>query len=224
MTTDRRRSKRYSINGIKGLLTNSVDVEVVNLSLQGVSIEGPRYMRINNTYYLRLPSDDGSSMLVESEVVWSKMFLKRTEDGKVIPFYRSGLRFKDVLSDKAKRIVEIIKRHRVLTAEERVFGRFEIRAENAELVSSGEFSVEKLSEHGMSIETSHELQRNEVYQIVLSLPTGEVQLKGRIRNIVGKGRGRYSAGVEFVNVDKTGLKRLREFMKQLDSQEDLCYD
>ncbi|MFQ5528629.1 MAG: PilZ domain-containing protein [Thermoanaerobaculia bacterium] len=154
MPDERRTHTRYPVAGIKGSFLFTTDARVLNLSLDGMSLETQNPLKIGHEYSLRL--DEGEHhMPLKGTVVWCTL-VKTTRDfsGEVQPVYRAGVHFADVMSGKANQLRSFIHKNAVISLENRLFGRFRIEAERpADLSLEAEFTVKQISLSGMLVET-----------------------------------------------------------------------
>lgn len=154
MGDERRTYKRYEVEGVRGNFLLTTDARVLNLSLDGMSIETNNPLKIGRDYSLKL--DQGSDALpLKGTVVWCTLVkTTRDERGEVQPVYRAGVHFADIMSGKARELKSFIHKNAVISLENRLFGRFRIEAEQpADLSLEAEFKVLQISLSGMYVET-----------------------------------------------------------------------
>jgi len=154
MADERRIHTRYEVEGVRGNFLLSTDARVLNLSLDGMSLEANNPLKIGREYSLKL--DQGSEALpLKGTVVWCTLVkTTRDERGEVQPVYRAGVHFADIMSGKARELKNFIHQNAVISLENRLFGRFRIEAEQpADLSLEAEFTVHQISLSGMYVET-----------------------------------------------------------------------
>ncbi len=154
MADERRTHTRYQVEGIKGSFLFTTDARVLNLSLDGMSLETNNPLKIGREYSLRLDEGD-QHVPLKGTVVWCTL-VKTTRDprGDVQPVYRAGVHFADVMSGKANELRSFIHKNAVISLENRLFGRFRIEAARpADLSLEAKFSVRQISLSGMLVET-----------------------------------------------------------------------
>lgn len=154
MADERRTNARYQVEGIKGSFLFTTDARVLNLSLDGMSLETNNPLKIGRQYSLRL--DEGSHhMPLKGTVVWCTLVkTTRDEQGDVQPVFRAGVHFADIMSGKANELRSFIHKNAVISLENRLFGRFRIEAQRpADLSLEAEFTVHQIGLSGMLIET-----------------------------------------------------------------------
>jgi hypothetical protein len=151
---ERRTHRRYPVESVRGSLHFTTDARVINLSLDGMSIETPNPLKVGREYSLKL-DEPGHLLPMRGVVVWCSLVkTTRSPRGDVEPVYRAGIHFAQVLSGKAKQLEGFIRRNTVISLESRVFGRFRIEAEkSADLVLEADFRVLQISLSGMLLES-----------------------------------------------------------------------
>ena len=84
------------------------DVKLRDLSLGGMSFDTDRRVNVGRSYKLRMETQ-GLKTTVEGVIVWSSL-IKSTKDAKenVIPLYRAGMKFTNVLQEKITLIVDSV--------------------------------------------------------------------------------------------------------------------
>ncbi|MCP4205326.1 MAG: PilZ domain-containing protein [bacterium] len=154
MADERRNNTRYDVEGIRGSFLFTTGARVLNLSLDGMSLETNNPLKIGHEYSLRL--DEGKNQMpLKGTVVWCTL-VKTTRDSKgdVQPVFRAGVHFADIMSGKANELRSFIHKNAVISLENRLFGRFRIEAARpADLSLEAEFTVRQISLSGMLVET-----------------------------------------------------------------------
>ena len=154
MADERRTNARYQVDGIKGSFLFTTGARVLNLSLDGMSLETNSPLKIGREYSLRL--DEGSHhMPLKGTVVWCTLVkTARDEKGDVQPVFRAGVHFADIMSGKANELRSFFHKNAIISLENRLFGRFRIEAERpADLSLEAEFTVHQIGLSGMLVET-----------------------------------------------------------------------
>jgi hypothetical protein len=218
MSAERRRSKRYEVEDVKGALTFAIEVNIVNISVDGISIESRKPLNINKTYLIKIPGEKNKNLVLEGKVMWSTLVsLEKTPRGEVVPVYRAGLRFKDTLSGKVNEIVNFIEKHKIFTIEQRVFGRFEIVSDNVKVQHPQELRVQKIGLNGMLIDINEELKKDEIYDMTITIPENQqIRFTGRVASVSkSENTDSYRIGIEFISMNKTNKERLKRFLNKL---------
>ena len=229
MPDERRTNARYEVEGIKGSFLFTTDARVLNLSLDGMSLETNSPLRIGRDYSLRL--DEGSHQIpLKGTVVWCTL-VKTTRDarGDVQPVYRAGVHFADVLSGKSNVLRSFIHKNAVISLENRLFGRFRIEAERpADLSLEAEFTVKQISLSGMLVETEVAPHVGTECSLDVSIGGIEFQTMARIARIdrvtptdaampatEGDQNGSttlFQLGIEFIDLSGDSLLTLESFI------------
>ena len=212
---ENRRCKRYEVGGIRGNVLNTTDVDVLNISIDGAAIETPRRLEINREYAFKIRSEN-SFLQIKAQVVWAVLVSKGAKGSRTAtPVYRAGLKFTEVLSEKADTLRHFIEENRAEPYEHRLEGvRFTIASSNkVKLEYPYEYKVKKISLSGMLIETEYPLAPGSEHVIELFICDEEVNIVGRVVNCERSDSEpgvRYDIGIEFVTVlaeDKLILKK-----------------
>jgi c-di-GMP-binding flagellar brake protein YcgR len=197
------------------------EVDIHDISPVGISIIGPKKLRIGKQYLVRFGSTD-RPVEVKGTVKWEMLTESRKiSEEEVLPVYMAGLEFSDVLAPGATAIVDFITRS-LEQREQRVRGiRFKIiTGEKAVLDCVETYVVKIISLGGMLIEAGSELPVGAVYtmELFLSDDDGAIPFNGRIAYCggeTGENVTIYRVGIEFSGMPEEGKSRLEEFTKSL---------
>ena len=211
---DKRNAPRYTVEGVQGKMVLATQVEILNLSLGGVAIRADRRLNIGSEYTLRLEMGE-RGVDVKGLVAWSVLTGFRPQGGESVPKYSAGLAFKDVITDKLKGLIDFIDDHKV-TDEQRLGGlRFQIGSGKAELATPEAYRVKLISLSGMLIETSQNLESDQVYQMEIAFPgQSPIAVSGRVAShleVFDEAEERHEIGIEFLDLsddDRSRLERL----------------
>lgn len=218
-SVDKRRNPRFEVEGVSGFLTFSLDVRILNMSLEGMAVETNRLLSVNSNYIVKIAHGD-DRLELKGKVVWST--LDRTvklPEGEVLPVYRAGIQFLDSLDQKTKYIIGFIQDNRIVTLEKRILGRFKINEKSALIHYPQDFVVRKMSLSGMLIETEMPLEPEYRAEMIVRVSDGkEVPFTGRVAHVIPpkEGESFYSIGIEFVSISKSSLKLIKDFLGSLD--------
>jgi hypothetical protein len=217
--SEKRRHKRFVVEGIEGTLMFTTDVEILNISINGVALRAKRRLEIGREYTLKLEYKDRIVSLA-GVVVWSVLSeLHRDKHAENVPFYKAGMKFTDVISNKMAKLLEFIETYK-LTEEHRLNVRFSVTSpDKAILGGPYNYQVKKISGSGMLIETDMPLDLEERLPMEF-FPEGENPIKfmGRIAScieITSAVPKHYDIGVEFVEMAKDDESRLKQFIETL---------
>jgi hypothetical protein len=151
---DKRRFKRYDVEGIDGTLVLNVEAKVLNLSLTGLQLSTSTSLHSGTRYFLRVPSP-GGDLRFHATVRWCRLVgTEKNPAGEIGPVYHAGLDFRDELDQQARELLSFIESHVVVELERRLAGRFTVSADTAlEIGARGEFVARRQSRSGMLIVT-----------------------------------------------------------------------
>ena len=106
---NRRRYKRFDVQGIHGTLVFASKVNILNLGIGGAALETDRRLDIGDTYTLRLKGGKGS-IAPEGVVTWSFKSSRRMDpSGSQCIGYRTGLRFTEAATGSNPDFVSYLK-------------------------------------------------------------------------------------------------------------------
>ncbi len=201
MATERRRFRRYDVTGVDGILVFNLRVQVVDLSLTGMSVEAPGALKSGAIYTVSVEGATGR-LRFPAIVRWCNLVATAPgTKGDVAPVYRAGLDFRDALDESARQLFEFIRGHIVVELERRLAGRFTVReGEEFAIGARGEFVVRKLSLSGMLIHTAFVPDSGAVLELELRHP---VAWKARARvayvELVKNEENVVQVGLEFLD-------------------------
>jgi c-di-GMP-binding flagellar brake protein YcgR len=225
---ERRKHRRFIIEGmdIRCKMLVSTEVRLLNISFGGAALSVSEKLKMGGEYTLKIESEE-SVISVPGVVVWEKMTeLKKNERGEMVPRYEVGMRFKDVFTYKGNELIDFIESN-ILEKK------FKVRLQGLRVnITEPEkatilgyhknYSVKMISLGGMLLETDLNLEVDSRFQMELALPEDkeQVQFLGRVAycsEISGKMPRRYDAGIEFIEMEEDGKKKLKEFIDLLQS-------
>ncbi len=112
MNEEKRRHKRFVLEEVEINAKTIVasEIEILDISIGGACIKSTKPLKLGGKYLIKLESE-GIIFPVICAVIWENLSgtLKNAK-GKIIPFYKAGIEFKDISSDelpKLKRFIEI---------------------------------------------------------------------------------------------------------------------
>jgi len=236
MENKNRRFKRYSIDSvkIKGTMVFARTVDIIDISMSGVSLKLDRRLNIGIDYPLEIEGN-GNRISVNGTVIWVSLHESRkTTTGDLIPIYAIGMKFNNISKEKITELIEFIESHSKVKLDPghvhrpsglRFHMRFQVNASGETvLMCSESFAVKKISMGGMFIETGDILKVEEKLPMEILLPDHSViSFLGRIVScllIKDRETKLYAIGVEFLNMPEDHSTKLDGFISML-SQEDL---
>jgi hypothetical protein len=219
---ENRRNPRYIVEDIHGNVLYTSDIEVLNISVDGAAIETPRRLEVNREYSFRINYKD-ISLSLKGSVVWALLTSRSTKDAQSsVPVYRAGIKFTDVLSDKAEALLKFIEENRGNRTGTRLGGiRFTIaNAKNVTIDLSRNYSVKKISLSGMLVETEYPLSLDDQYNIDLFLGGDAIAIVGRIAYCKKSDAhlSQYDVGIEFVRLTDRDKELLQHFLGTLEDE------
>jgi hypothetical protein len=217
---ENRRNKRFVVEGIQGNVLYTSDLEILNISLDGAAIETTKRLELNREYTFKIKYRD-STLNLRGRVVWAILISKEKKNSRaLIPLYRAGIRFTDILTEKANMLMNFIEENKVKTLESRVGGlRFNIgKTEDIKIDLPHKYDVKKISLSGMLVETEYPLELDSHHDIELFLNDAPVNIAGRVayckkRDTVDVNI--YDIGVEFITITDKDRQVLKDFLKTL---------
>lgn len=216
---NRRRSKRFVVEGIEGNIQFSTEVDILNISINGVALKASRRFEIGREYRLNLQYKD-QVVSMNGAVVWSVLSeLHKDQHSENVPVYKAGLRFTDVVSNKMARLLEFIESHK-LSQDSRLNVRFEVRSpDKAMLEGPHNYSVKKVSISGMLIETDMPLEIDERFPMEFFIGGDKaIRFIGRVAScieITDAVPKHYDIGIEFIEMMDDERTRLEKFIGTL---------
>jgi len=218
---NQRRYKRYSVDGIRGNVLYTSDIDVLNISSDGAAVETTRRLELNRDYTFKVRYRD-TSLDLRGRVVWAILMSREQKDtGAFVPVYRAGIKFTDALSEKANLLQNFIAENKVKVLEPRLGGaRFRIaNSEDVKVDLPRKYEVKRVSMSGMLIETGYPLDLESQQGIELFLNEEIMHFTGRIAycETIGEGEAsRYDIGIEFIEMSDSDRKSLKDFLDTLE--------
>ena len=218
MTPRKRRSRRYPVENVTGILHFNTDARVLNLSLTGIALETQLTVRVGRAYTITLMTGDERTVSLSATVKWCHLLeFRKTKLGESLPVYRAGLEFADTLTEKAAQLVRFLERFAIVTVGQRVTGRFHLEYEQvAAMRTQYEFVVKNVSLHGLLLETELSPQLGAVFDIEVNLPAFTLRTPARVAHaketrLVEK-RTVTEVGMEYVDLATEDRERLGAFI------------
>jgi len=217
---ERRKHKRYNAEGVQGSIHSLSDLNLTDISIGGMAIETAGRLDIDREYTFRVRDKDASINLKGCSV-WS--FLGQTEEkstGSLIPIYRTGIKFTDLLDERANIVLNFIEENKMSTSERRLRGiRFKVaNSENIKICYPYKYNVRKISFSGMEMEALQPFTPGSRQDMELLLDNKVLNVRGRIihcKEISSRNSVRYKMGIEFVEISDKERELLRSFLSNL---------
>ena len=219
---ENRKSRRYVVEGIHGNVLNITDVDILNISIEGTAVETPKRLELNREYTFKIKYQD-DLLHLRGRVVWAMLISKEEKDSnRIIPVYRVGIKFIEILSEKADMLQNFIEENKIKTLEHRLGGiRFQIaNNNNIKLSYPYKCRVKKMSTSGMLIETEYPLNLDCSHSIELFVCDRQLNIVGRVANCEKKNDSakgvKYDIGIEFTMMLDEDSALLKDFLRTLD--------
>lgn len=218
--SEKRRYKRYIVDGIHGNVLYLSDLNVLNISIEGAAIETTKRLDVNREYTFRITYKD-TILNLRGRVVWAVLSYREKKGvEEIIPVYRAGIMFTDTLIEKTNMLLNFIEDNKIKALEKRVGGvRFKIAdSQSVKINYPHKYEVKKISLSGMLIETEYPLDLDSHYDIELYLNANILNVVGRIAHcekIDSHNLTKYSIGIEFIKIPENDAKILKDFLTSL---------
>jgi hypothetical protein len=230
MTQQFREYKRFSVDFMKinGKMMFESTVDIIDISLGGISLQVDRALKIGVAYLLRIEAYN-HAILLDGTVIWSTLGGSfKTVEGGVVPLYSVGMRFNNLTSEKNDELMNFIESHKIeqdsikmhRLSGLRLSMRVHIASNNKFILTSQEsFSVKQISLGGMRIEADHPLELDQVLPMVISLPEDiDLNFAGRVASCMPletEDTKHFAIGIDFVNMPKEEAEKLKGFIARL---------
>jgi len=215
--TDKRKCRRYDVDSVHGKMTYMSNINILNISMDGAAIATTQRLSLDKEYALKMHYEE-RSLTLRGKIVWSVLSHSKTlKNGEVVPVYKAGIKFTNVLTDEATNLIAYIEKSRISDKEQRVLGvRFKVsQPENARITVPCEYTIKKISLAGMLIasDIAHEIDSE--HEMEIHLDGIPITVVGRIANLAevkGEGAFQYDIGVEFVKIPEADMKVLSSYI------------
>ena len=216
---EKRRYHRFIVEGVEGNLMFATDVDILNISVNGVALKANRRLEIGREYTLKLQFHE-KTISLNGIVAWSVLSeLGRGFHAEKVPLYKAGMRFTNVISEKMANLLDFIEQNK-REPDHRLMIRFDVRSpERALLHGPRGYHVRKVSDSGMLIEADLPLDTGERLVMEISLGGGKtVHFVGRVVSCHAIPHGipkHYDVGIEFVEMSGDDKSRFHDFIESL---------
>ncbi|HSQ78117.1 MAG TPA: PilZ domain-containing protein, partial [Nitrospirota bacterium] len=161
---NQRRHKRYRLDSleINGKMSLADKVEIIDISLSGVSLKVDKKLELGKEYLIRL-GDRGKEFDVKGVIVRSEVCgIEEKANGNSADVYAAGMMFNGGQMDKLAMFLYAIdqkKKMNAVAAERRLKVRFQITTPGENVLSyPAQFKVRTISLSGMLIQTDLPLE------------------------------------------------------------------
>jgi hypothetical protein len=184
MNTERRRLARREVDGIDGSLFATSDAKIVDISVDGLSIETTRSLRVG----LQIPLSIGwrrRAMPLQGEVVWCSLVgTWRNELSDVLPVYRAGVRFEWEQREGVTDLCRFLEENALITLDREIYGRFTVHSPTvAKVEFLADFAVKRIGLSGMLVEVDFAPEIGSGLDIQLLVGEKPLEAKGSIASV-----------------------------------------
>jgi hypothetical protein len=214
---DKRRFKRYDVEGIEGTLVLNFEARVLNLSLTGLSLSTQTALRSGTRYTLRVPSRQGE-LRFHATVRWCRLVgTERNALDEVVPVYHAGLDFRDELDQQARELLSFIESHVVVELERRLAGRFTVSQDTAlEIGARGDFVARRLSRSGMLIETELVPEKDALLKVEVRHDRHPWEARARVAYVAAREGGEGAElGIEFLELSEPAASAVQAVIEEV---------
>ena len=217
---EKRRFKRYEVEGIAGTLVLNFEARVLNLSLTGLSLATHSPLRAGTRYALRVPRN--GELRFHAVVRWCRLVgTEKNTREEVVPVYHAGLDFRDGLDEHARQVLAFLEKHIVVEVDRRLTGRFNLAQQRtAAIAVRHDFEVRRLSLGGMMVETVWDPAPDSVVDLEVQTGRGVVHTRGKVRSVlpaIGDPNGPpvFQVGLEFLGLAAEDARSLTALVETL---------
>jgi len=231
MEKNERRYKRFTIGSmkIKGRLIFSKIVDIVDISLGGISLKADRRLNIGGEYILKI-EEKGLHISVKATVIWASLHESvKSANGDLVPIYAVGMKFNEPSNEKISELIKFIapagQKERSAGAagiakDLRLHMRLHISDNGKAVLDCPEdYSIRTISMGGMLIETGNVLTVEEKIPLEISLPeNNSINFLARVVSctpVIDRQPEAYAIGIEFLNMPPDNSRLLDRFIGML---------
>lgn len=228
---EQRRHKRFSVDSlqINGRLILANEVNILDISLRGISLRVDKRLNIGNEYALKIGRNN-KAISLKGKVIWSRLSdTKENSRGEFIPYYTAGMDFAGISDKVLKELEEFIgeqTRENIDETEEkgrkgtRIHLRFYIGGDEKAVLNLPEhFSVMKMSLGGMLISSALSFEKESRFPMEIFLRDDRtVRFTGRVASCLPLGDeapGVYGVGIEFLDMPERDRHIVEEFIEEM---------
>jgi len=225
-----RKHKRFKLDllDLSSKISLVGKVELIDISLSGVALKADRKLNIGKECLMML-GYEGKHINVKGIVVRSELSgIEERADGGNVTIYSAGILFKDEFAGTVKDFLDSIENNKKTPVPEQAGWfysniRFSITTPNEKVLNlPAEFHVKEISQSGVIIQTAHQLKKDSMVLLELSLNSCDpVRFMGIVvscRIPQGQVRENYDMAVEFLELtdrDRSLLIRFMDYVKDI---------
>jgi hypothetical protein len=230
---EKRRDKRFSVNimEINGKMVLATYVEILDISIGGVSFKANRRLNMGSEYSLRMESGD-TELTVRGIIVRATLSESMKDSrGNNAPVYSAGMQFTGTSEEKIKEI-EAFMRDNMKFADKqmdlhspsgrRLYVRVCIENPEQSVLNVDEnYQVKNIYLGGMMIESEHALELESVVPLeIYFVKDNSLKVTGRVVScimITNQEPMHYNIGMEFTEMPEKDRDILIEYIRSLDN-------
>jgi len=221
---DRYDHNRLEVRDSFGVVSAPMSASILNISVQGMAIQTPLNLKVNNRVSLNLRNGKTVSQL-NANVVWSSLEGYRQQDEDNVPLYRAGLMFTNTINESGTMTMNFIHSSIGQSLQKRMFQRFKVeRNDTIQIDMNIDFFVRKIGLEGMLIETRFPLEVDSRLLIQMSLGSSLIRVTGKATYVnqvlVRPGHETYHLGILFVDIDAKNRSVLEDYIINRKSETD----
>ena len=231
MEKNTRRYERFTIDSLKinGRITFSKIVDIIDISLGGISLKTDRRLNIGNEYTLNI-NEKGLDISVKATVVWASLHQSvKSANGDLVPIYAVGMKFNESSNEKISELIKSIaspgQAKQIADAARSAKDlRFHMRLHisdsgKAALDCPEDYAIRTISMGGMLIETGKVLTVEDKIPLEISLPeNNSINFLARVVSctpLADRHPEVYAIGIEFLDMPPDQIKLLERFVRVL---------
>jgi Tfp pilus assembly protein PilZ len=226
---EKRRYKRFTVNivGISGKMLFADKVEILDISVGGVSVKVDKRLNIGNEYLLKM-DDGGKTICLKGSVIWSMMSgTKKGLREDLIPLYTAGMRFMNMTGERLAELTRFIQERESCLrqssgspSDRRLHLRLGMdEPQIATLKLPENYMVKEISIGGMLIESDGPLEIDGMIPMEIFLADDKIKFLGRVASCSRVGDAEpecFDIGIEFADMQGNDLELLKKFVSALE--------
>lgn len=229
---DKRRHERIKVDVVEmhGKMSLAEKVEIIDMSLGGVSLKADRRLNIGKEIMLKL-EEKGKTIDLKGVIVRSELSgIEENASGERVSVYTAGMMFNDGQAEKIINffnfIMQGILKETSMKAERRISVRFQLTAPQEKVLGfPAQFMVKVISPGGMLIQTDQALAPESMVPMSLSLDADKtIDFVGRIAScslLEETDQTKYEIGVEFkelTDADRVLMKTFIDYLAEVTAE------
>lgn len=220
---NKRKYNRLKLNNLEvhGKMVMASEVEVIDISISGISLKTDRRLNIGSAYTIKLEGKNTISL--KGTVVWCSLIeTRKVSEGEMINIYSAGVQFKDMTTERISELQCLIESHKIkelhVTGGTRLNMRFHIKdPENTILICPDNYKVNIISLGGMSIECRQNFEiESRIPMDMFVYDDSSIKFVGRVTSsqaVIIEGQEQYNIGIEFLDLTEKDREALASFIE-----------